>query len=79
MQGAAAGRWYFLTGTKEEIRKFSHDGLKVPGHPDDMLMHSDYFVLVDREGVIRGYYRQSDRERMERLREDARALLGGKA
>jgi protein SCO1/2 len=79
VQEAAKDRWYFVTGTKEEIRAFSHDGLKVPGHPDDMLLHSDYFVLVDREGAIRGYYRQSERERMEKLRQDVRALLGGKA
>ncbi len=53
--------WKFLTGSKEEIWKFSKQGLKLPVAltPDDPLIpiaHASKFVLVDRLGRIRGYH-----------------------
>ncbi len=70
--------WYFLRGTKEDVRTFAHEGLKISWHPDDPLIHSNYFVLIDRQGRIRGYYQQSDHDRMDKIREDIRALLAEK-
>jgi protein SCO1/2 len=71
-------RWYFLRGEKEPVKKFAHEGLKIAWHPDDPLIHSNYFVLIDRLGRIRGYYQQSDLDRMETLRVHIRALLAEK-
>lgn len=45
------------------------------GHKGKPLLHSARFVLVDREGRIRGYYRSDDEEQLGRLRRDLRTLL----
>ncbi|MHC4816700.1 MAG: SCO family protein [Planctomycetota bacterium] len=76
--GADPERWLFLTGKKEAIKEFAHGGLKIQWHPEDPLIHSTYFVLVDREGRIRDYFNQTRREEMERLRKVIRTLLGEK-
>jgi protein SCO1/2 len=79
IQGARRDRWYFLTGKHDDIKAFEYEGLKVPGDPENIRMHSNYFVLIDRQGKIRGYYQQSDAERMDKLRLDIKALLVEKA
>jgi protein SCO1/2 len=76
-------RWWFLTGPLDEIQKTVVQGFKIhrgdpkPSELDPSLvdiMHGEHFVLVDREGVIRGYYR-AEQERLEELASDLRALL----
>ncbi|OWY71285.1 hypothetical protein B7486_11880 [cyanobacterium TDX16] len=58
--GAEVGRWLFLTGEKRAIRDLAIKGFKIavqdPEQGDDQIIHSTRFVLVDREGRIRGYY-----------------------
>lgn len=76
--GADPERWLFLTGKKEDIKRFAHGGLKIQWHPEDPLIHSTYFVLVDREGRIRDYFNQTRRDEMKRLRQVIRTLLGEK-
>lgn len=44
-------------------------------HPERTLIHSDRFVLVDRQAQIRGYYHGTDWEALERLRENVKRLL----
>lgn len=39
------------------------------------LIHSSRFVLVDRQAQIRGYYHGTDRESLERLRQNVRILM----
>jgi len=73
--GALPDRWWFLTGPIDDVKKFAHDGLKIQWHPDSPLLHSPYFVLVDRGGTIRGYYNQTDADAMTRLRGDILWLL----
>lgn len=41
------------------------------------FIHSSRFVLVDRQGRIRGYYHSNEEESLRRLRRDAQALLRG--
>ena len=53
--------WSFLTGGQEEIWRFSKDSMKLPvaANPTDPLIpiaHESKFVLIDREGKIRGYF-----------------------
>ena len=50
-----------------------------PGHLSTPFLHSSWFVLVDRQARIRGYYRSDDEKAMRRLRGDVRALLQEKA
>jgi protein SCO1/2 len=59
--GASPEKWYFLTGDAKYIRDtIAEKGFKVPvvpNHPDDgQFTHTDRFVLVDGDGMIRGFY-----------------------
>lgn len=72
---AEAGRWHFLTGDRATIYNFiledfhletaENEGLDVA----DMFVHSDKFVLVDRNRNIRGYYSAMEVREMDELRE----------
>lgn len=82
---ADPARWFFLTGDKETIYKFAHEGFRLGAleiahdkRPESGATHSHSprFVLVDREAQIRGYYVSTDAEAMKRLRRDLSVLLG---
>ena len=45
------------------------------GEADYTFIHSNRFVLVDRQGRIRGYYRSTDPDDLVRLRRDLTVLL----
>ena len=56
-------RWQFLTGSKQEIVRLAVDGMKLiareksPGEqasPDDLFIHATLFVVIDRQGRLRG-------------------------
>lgn len=52
--------WDFLTGPKEEIYKLGYEGFMVNAMEDDAapggFLHSQWLVLVDKKGRIRGYF-----------------------
>ena len=83
--GADPERWLFLTGELREIRRVVQDGFRLSAAPvdggtaDPVIFHSGRFVLVDRDGEIRGYYDSNDPQALKRLRENARSLLAGRA
>ena len=76
----APGRWLFLTGDKQAIYRLSKEGFKLavddaaPVNPDEPILHSTRFVLVDGEGRIRGYYEAFDEEAMKKLMREVEAL-----
>jgi len=66
--GADANHWWFLTGNKPEIRGLAVNDFKFvvvekkPEDrtvPDDLFIHSTWYVLVDQKGQVRGW---TDRE-----------------
>ncbi len=74
--------WHFLTGDKKTIYGFARKGLKIiatdgDGGPTDFI-HSDLIVLIDRKGNVRGYYKGTDRKRIEELKEDIYKLISEK-
>jgi protein SCO1/2 len=80
--GADPRRWLFLTGPLAEIEKTVVEGFKIhmgeptPSENDPNLidiMHGEHFVLVDGQGVIRGYYR-ADAAGLEELKSDLARL-----
>lgn len=62
--GANANRWWFLTGDKPQIRGLAVEDFKFvvvekkPEEreiPEDLFIHSTWFVLVDQKGRVRGW------------------------
>ncbi len=76
--GARPGRWFFLTGPEEEIRRVAQQGFHLSvaegGSPEEPIVHSVRFVLVDPIGKIRGYYDSNEPAQMEKLIRDAGAF-----
>jgi protein SCO1/2 len=76
--------WRFVTGGQKDLYELSVDGFKlaameVPAGErasggDGPFLHSSKFVLVDAEGVIRGYYDSTDEQAMRALAADASTL-----
>jgi protein SCO1/2 len=77
-------RWWFLTGERAALYDLIGKGflLSVAGRTQEeadadggeLITHSDRFVLVDRQGRIRGYYHGSDRESVAKLIGDVARL-----
>jgi len=73
---ARPGTWYFLTGPKQTIYSLSKDSFKLGvGDAGGDVEHSTHFVLVDRQGRIRGYYQTLEDHAIDTLLADARSLL----
>ena len=64
--------WSFLTGDHAHMKE-TVNGFKVSGANEPMF-HSLSFVLVDPQGILRGYYPSNDTQAMEKLRKEASAL-----
>ena len=63
--GADPSRWWFLTGTKQQIAAVARDSLKLSAvekkpeerqSPADLFIHSTIFVLVDKQGRLRAVF-----------------------
>jgi protein SCO1/2 len=77
---AKEGRWFFLTGAKEDIYTLAREGFLLTvddtlGTEVEPIAHSTRFALIDREGQIRAYYDGTDPEEVARIDLDARLLL----
>lgn len=72
-------RWDFLTGRRAAIYSLIRDGFKLAvsdGSDDEgMPIHSTRVALVDRHGVIRGYYDALAPDAVTKLLADASHLL----
>jgi len=75
---ADSTRWSFLTGDKKIIYPLILKGFHVPladaseydaaiKNPDETFIHSERLVLVDKSGVIRGFYDGTDKKEVDRL------------
>ena len=75
---ARKDRWFFLTGEKSSIHHLARDGFLVGG-VEDVMLHTTRFMLVDRQGQLRGYYDSGDEDSLRQLLADVRTLLKEKA
>ena len=73
---AQPGRWFFLTGEREDLHKLSREAFLL-GDVTGNLEHSTRFVLIDKQGAIRGYYMSSQVDDMNKLIADTRTLARG--
>ena len=72
------GKWHVTTGSKKHIYELARKSYfavldQGTGDEDDFI-HTENFVLVDKERRIRGSYDGTDKKEMERLKQDI-ALL----
>lgn len=86
--GADPDVWWFLTGERDALYELIGKGFLLSvaerspedaptGDGHDLITHSDRFVLVDREGRIRGYYHGTERESVDALIDDLETLAAG--
>ncbi len=69
-------QWHFLTGQAKTIERLAVQDFKV-GSVDQPVFHSGYFVLLDFEGKIHGYYNGTIKEDVKKLMNDIRMLMKG--
>lgn len=75
--GQDPARWTFLTGELPAVKQAVEQGFKVmmgvKETPDGFdIVHGEHFVLVDKKGRIRGFYRA---DKLDELAEDVDRLL----
>ena len=81
--GIRPDKWQLLTGEKAQIYKLAKYGYFVTAKEndpeatniEDQFVHTDKFVLVDKEGQIRGYYDGTNRKDVDRLITEISILL----
>jgi protein SCO1/2 len=71
--------WWLLTGPKKEIYDFALNELKLGLQDgegvDSNFIHTERFVLLDKERVVRGYYSGLDTASLSKLAEDITILM----
>ena len=71
--------WHFLYGEREYVHELGKEGYMVNAMEDKEaeggFLHSEHFVLIDRQGHIRGLYVGTDTEEVNQLNEDIRKLI----
>ena len=69
-------RWKFLTGDRATIYNLSQNGFKLAATNDasGIPLHSSRLILVDRSGVIRGYYDATSPDAVTKVLADASHL-----
>lgn len=76
---ADTARWKFLTGPKEDIYRLGAEGYLLAAREDVLaeggFLHSEKFVLVDKERRIRGFYDGTTMEGMNAVAADIKMLL----
>ena len=72
-------RWRLLSTDPTGLAKVT-TGMKVTafpsGDPDNPILHSNLFFLIDKNGKVRGIYNSNESEAMARLQEDLQSLAG---
>lgn len=71
----ASSAWEFLTAPQKRTAELMSKGFLLAGGGGDEIAHSFRFVLVDKEGRIRGYYAVQEPEKLAALKADLHSLL----
>ena len=81
--GAENGQWHFLTGNKKKIYALARQSffLLKPAEAQNLgdansdFIHTNNFVLIDKNKRIRGYYDGTSAKEVEKLARDIQKLL----
>lgn len=84
--GADPKQWHFLTGAKKDLYKLARRSFfilkpaeaKNQGDVGSDFIHTNYFVLVDTQKRIRGYYDGTNAKEVDKLIQDIQKLLNEK-
>ncbi|MEM6690029.1 MAG: SCO family protein [Planctomycetota bacterium] len=71
--GADDEQWLFLTSN--DLTYIRRIGTEIFQQPVNKQFHREMFVLVDREGMIEGFYSWREPRQMEKLREEIQEML----
>jgi len=81
-QNAEHPRWLFLTGKRDEILRVTQKdfklGVEAGVSAEEPILHSPKLVLVDGEGMVRGYFDGIVPDGMDELTKTLRALKPGR-
>ncbi|MFN5182946.1 MAG: SCO family protein [Bacteroidota bacterium] len=76
--GAIKGKWHLLTGEKKKIYDLAKNGYLVNALQDDGsaegFLHSELFMLIDKQSRIRGMYDGTDSVQVVKLINDIKKL-----
>ncbi len=79
LKGVDDSRWNLMTGDKKQIyhlaRKSYLVAKAIPYGKNHGMIHTENFVLVDRDKRIRGYYDGTNIEDMDKLLDDIQILI----
>ncbi|MHC2992086.1 electron transporter SenC [Pontibacter sp. HJ8] len=78
--GADPDKWYFLTGDREQIYSLARKGFYLPVQQvegQQEFIHSEKFLLVDKNRLVRGIYDGTNPEDVDRLIIEIKVLLDG--
>lgn len=71
--------WWLLTGPKKTIYDFALNEVKLPlvdnQQVDSNFIHTSKFVVIDKNGIVRGYYNGLDTTELSKLSEDVTFLM----
>jgi protein SCO1/2 len=77
--GVNSDVWWLLTGPKKTIYDFALHEIKLPledgGTVDSNFIHTGRFVVIDKHGVVRGFYDGLDTAALSKLAEDITLLM----
>ena len=77
--GVIHDNWWMLTGNAKKIAKFAFEELKVDQYSDTPIdsdfVHTNKFVLLDKDYVVRGYYNGLDTVAISKLARDIGLLM----
>jgi protein SCO1/2 len=74
-------RWLLLSGPLSQVARVAAAmkvGFEHTSDPENPIIHTTFFFLIDAAGRVRGIYDSLDDEALKRLVNDARALDGGR-
>ena len=81
---ADPSRWWFLTGAKSDIARLAREGLKLVAQetkPEerqndaDLFIHSTVFVVLDKQGRLRGAIESTEPDFNARVQRAVRRLV----
>lgn len=64
--GAKEGKWFVLTGDRQEILSLAKQGFNVPVGKQRVLV-TENLMLLDKDRKVRGIYKGTDEKEIERL------------